>query len=313
MISAQLPDIRTFLAIVDHGSLSAAAGALGVKPPSISYRLGRLEKDVGTPLFVRTTRSLELTEAGQRLYERAYPALKEISAAVLEARQAMEVPSGTLRISLSKIAFQYALADHLADFRSQYPEIAFDLSFDDELVDLAEGGFHAGVRVGNLLDPNMVAVRLTGTRRVVHIASPEYLDKHGRPSTPEDLHSHECIGYRFGTSPRLLEWEFQDSDGLTKIEVNGSIIVNDTSAQIAATLQGLGIAWFGEKIVQAEIARGELEVILGDYAVERPPFFLYFPREYRDLRTLRALIDFLKPRSMTAPSKLAKLAKLAEP
>jgi DNA-binding transcriptional LysR family regulator len=293
----QLPDLGTFVAIVENGSLSAAASKLGVQPPAVSYRLGRLEQEIGAPLFVRTTRSLTLTEAGRRLFDRVNPALGEVSAAIVEARQAMDAPSGTLRIALSKIAFQYTLADHLAEFRAHYPEIKLDLSFDDRLVDLAEGGFHAGVRIGNLLDANMVAVKLTGPRRVVHIASPAYLDKYGRPSTPGDLLSHECIGYRFGTSSRMLEWEFQDKDGLTKIEVQCSIVVNDTSAQIDAARLGLGIAWFGERIVQEDIARGALEVVLDEYAVERPPFYLYFPREYRNLSVLRALVDFLKSKS----------------
>lgn len=294
MIKAPLSDVATFVAIVEHGSLRAAATALGVKPPAISYRLSRLEEEVGASLLLRTTRSVELTEAGHRLYERSNPALNEISAALSDARQISDIPSGTLRIALSHIAFRYTLADTLADFHERYPKIALDLSFDDALVDLAAGGFHAGIRIGNLLDQNMVAVRLTEPRRIVHIASPGYLDRNGRPSKPVDLLDHECILFRFGTTNRMLEWKFQDADGLSTINVRGSVIVNNTTAQVDAVRLGLGIAWFGEQIVEQEIQNGDLEVILTEYAVEGPPFFLYFPREYAQLKILRVLIDFLK-------------------
>ena len=305
-MSNQLPDLATFVAIVDQGSLRAAATSLGVKPPAVSYRLGRLETAVGAPLFLRTARSLEITEAGKLLYEKSRPALSEISAAVTEAGQAMRALRGTLRIALSKIAFQYTFADHISEFRDRHPEIELDLSFNDELVDLSEAGFHAGVRVGKLIDRDMIAVRLTGNRRVVHVASPDYLDKRGRPATPRDLLTHECIAYRFGTSSKFLEWEFQDADGVTTINLGKGITVNDTSAQIEAARLGLGIAWFGEKIVEREISNGELEVVLGAYSVERPPFYFYFPREYKELRTLRALVDFLKSSIEPAEIKKAK-------
>lgn len=292
----QIPDIATFVAIVEHGSLSAAANALGVKPPAISYRLSRLEGQIGTPLLLRTTRQAELTEAGRRLYERSKPALHALVDAVSDAQGASDIPKGTLRLALSHIAFRYTLADHLAEFRSRYPEILLDLSFDDEIVDLVGGEFHAGVRVGDLLDEKMIAVKLTGTRRIVHVAAPEYLNRMGRPQTPADLLHHDCILYRFGRSARALKWEFKGDDGPVSLEINGGVRVNNTSAQIDATRLGLGIAWFGEKIVERDIQEGRLEVVLKDYAIERPPFYLYYPTEYRELRILRVLVDFLNSR-----------------
>lgn len=297
MPKAPLSDIATFVAIVEHGSMRAAATALGVKPPAISYRLSRLEEEVGVSLLLRSTRSVELTEAGRRLFQRSNPALHQISDALSDARRAGEIPSGTLRIALSHVAFRYTLADVLAEFHALYPEIELDLSFDDALVDLAEQGFHAGVRIGNLLEQSMIAIRLTGPRRIVHVASPEYLDRNGRPSKPADLLDHECIRFRFGTTKRTLQWKFQDADGVTSIDVGGSVIVNNTTAQVDAARLGLGIAWFGEKIVEHEIRKGELEVVLNDYAVKGEPFFLFFPREYAQLKILRVLIDFLKSKT----------------
>ena len=294
MAKTPLSDIATFVTIVELGSLRAAANALGVKPPAISYRLNRLEEEVGVSLLLRSTRSIELTDAGRRLFQRSNPALHQISDALSDARRTGEIPSGTLRIALSHVAFRYTLADCLAEFHALYPEIELDLSFDDALVDLAEGGFHAGVRIGNLLEQSMIAVKLTGPRRIVHVASPGYLERNGRPSKPVDLLDHECIRFRFGTTKRTLQWKFQDANGVTSIEVGGSVIVNNTTAQIDAARLGLGIAWFGEKIVEREIRNGELEIILSDYVVDGQPFFLYFPREYAQLKILRVLIDFLK-------------------
>lgn len=294
MENLSVSDIATFAAIVEKGSLRAAAELLGVKPPAVSHRLQQLEEVVGVPLMLRTTRSVELTEAGRRFYERSNSALHDISEAVSDARRTSETPNGTLRIALSHIAFRYTLLEHLPEFRRRYPEIALDLSFDDMLVDLPKGKFHAGVREGHLLDQSMVAVKLTGPRRIVHVASPDYLDRNGRPSKPEDLLHHECILYRFGTTANTLEWKFTGPDGPTTIDVKSSIAFNDQNARIDAARVGLGIAWFGEKVVEREVRDGELEVILAEYAIERPPFYLYFPREYAQLKILRVLIDFLK-------------------
>ena len=289
-----LSDLATFAAIVEQGSLRGAARVLGVKPATVSYRLKKLESSVGTTLLLRSTRSIELTEAGRRLLQRGRPALAELVAALQDARDQLTSPRGTLRLTLSHVAFRYALADHMAAFLAAYPEIELDLCFDDATVDLAKGGFHAGIRVGNLLDPMMIAVRLTGPRRIAHFAAPHYLERKGRPRVPNDLLNHDCIRYRLITSGELAEWEFQGKKGPTTINVGGRIIVNNTTAQVDAAVLGLGIAWMAEKMVRQEVRSGRLEVVLDDYATERQPFYIYFPRAYADLKVLRALVDFLK-------------------
>lgn len=293
-MSASLSDIETFAAIVAHGSLRAAAAALGVKPPAISYRLNRLEAAVGTSLLLRTTRSLELTEAGRRLYQASDPALHDIRTAIRAARDASETPRGTLRLALSHVAFRYALMNRLAAFRALYPEIELDLSFDDAVVDLAQGRFHAGIRIGNVLEQDMIAIRLTGPRKIVHFAAPSYLDAMGRPARPADLLGHDCIRFRFGTSRRFLEWKFRGETGPMTIDVAGPVIVSHTTALVDAARAGLGIAWAAEEMVREHIESGALEVILKGDAVEGEPFYLCYPKEYARLRILRALIDFLK-------------------
>ncbi len=294
MERASLSDLSTFVTIVEQGSLRAAAKALGVKPPAVSYRLKRLEDEIGVALLLRSTRSLELTDAGRRLLQRSNPALREISQALSDARQNSHEPSGTLRLTLSHVAFRYVLANHLAAFQERYPKIELSLSFDDALVDLAKGGFHAGIRVGDILEQEMIAVQLTGPRRQAHVAAPAYLRRYGRPSSPADLLAHECIRYRLITSTSILKWEFPGPNGPRTIDVGGKLVVNSTSAMVDAARLGLGVAWLGERVVEREIRSGELEVVLREHAIERPPFFIYFPREYARLRSLRALVDFLK-------------------
>jgi DNA-binding transcriptional LysR family regulator len=289
-------DLAAFHAIVEHGSLRAAAKSLGLKPPAVSYRLKSLEARVGAALLLRTTRSVELTDVGRTLLHRTRPALTELAVALDEAHRHADEPRGTLRVTLSYVAFRYTLADHLFDFRRQYPEIELDLFFDDGILDLAKRGLHAGIRVGNLIDDQMIAVKLTASRKIAYFASPEYLERKGRPSEPRDLSEHECIRYRYVTSGEIMSWPFRGPDDLSRIDVPGSIIVNNTSAMVDAAVQGLGIAWIGEAMVHHEIKSGRLEAILEDYSTELEPFYLFFPKEYSQLRVLRAFVDFMKER-----------------
>jgi DNA-binding transcriptional LysR family regulator len=269
-------DLTAFHAIVEHGSLRAAARSLGLKPPAVSYRLKSLEARVGAAVFLRTTRSLELTDVGRALLDRTRPALTELATAFDEVRERASEPNGVLRVTLSYVAFRYTLMDRLADFARRYPRIKLDLFFDDGILDLAGRGLHAGIRVGHLIDDQMIAMRLTASRRLVYFASPGYLKRRGRPSEPRDLLKHACIRYRYVTSGEIMSWSFDGPDGPIRIDVPGSIIINNTSAMVDAAIQGLGIAWIGERMVADEIKSGRLEVILEDYATDLEPFYLFF-------------------------------------
>ena len=287
-------DLSAFHAVVEHGSLRAAARSLGLKAPAISYRIKSLEDRVGAAVLLRTTRSVELTDVGRALLERTRPALVELAAAIDEARGHAGEPNGTLRVTLSYVAFRYTLMEGLADFAKRHSGIKLELFFDDGLLDLARYGLHAGVRVGNLIDDRMIAVKLTGPRKLVYFASPAYLQRRGRPSQPRDLLEHDCILYRYVTSGEIASWPFRGPEGLSRIEVPGSIIVNNTSAMVDAAVQGLGIAWIGKDIVDREMKNGTLEVVLEDFSIEAEPFYLFFPKEYSQLRVLRAFVDFVK-------------------
>lgn len=287
-------DLTAFHAIVEHGSLRAAARSLGLKPPAVSYRLKSLEACVGAAVFLRTTRSVELTDVGRALLERTRPALIELAAALDEARGRAGELNGVLRVTLSYVAFRYTLMDHLADFARRYPGIKLDLFFDDGILDLARCGLHAGIRVGERIDDQMIAVKLTASRKLAYFASPDYLKRRGRPSEPRDLLTHDCIRYRYVTSSEIMSWLFHGPDGPIQIDVSGGIIVNNTSAMVDAAIQGLGIAWIGKSMVDHEIKSGRLEVVLEDYSIDLEPFYIFFPKEYSQLKVLRAFVDFMK-------------------
>ena len=207
--------LEVFLAIVREGSLRAAARALGVGAPAVSHQLKTLEQKIGVDLLVRTTRSLELTEAGRTLLAGVAPAFKEISAAIEGTRSIGKATTGTLRLTLQRSAYNLIVAPALADFQARYPEVCLDLSINEGLVDIVKEGFHAGFRTGDRLTTDMVAVRLTGPLTPCYYAAPSYLALYGRPKHPRDLLNHKCVRYRGVTANRIWDWQFLE-DGQVK-------------------------------------------------------------------------------------------------
>lgn len=297
-----LDGLSVLVEVVRQGSLTRAAAALGVRPPAISYRIKRLEAEIGTPLLTRTTRSLRLTDAGQALLDRATPALRELEGALLEARDRGGTVRGVIRLTLPYIAFSMTIADRLAAFRAAYPEIELDLSFSEAFVDIVSAGFHAGIRLGENISQDMIAVRLCAPFREVVFAAPSYLARRGRPQRPEDLLAHDCIRYRYISSGRFADWRFQTADGPRSIDVSGGLIVNSTNALVRAAVEGVGLAWLFRPAVARELEAGLLESVLGDYAIEHPGYYLYFPRSSARLASFRAFLDFMK---LQAPSRPA--------
>lgn len=286
--------LEVFLAVAEHGSLRKAAGALGVQPPAVSYRLKSLEDQLGTTLFVRTTRSIRLTDAGKALLARSRPAMAELGEALDDARASGGARKGALRITLPYAAYELTVARKLAAFLLQYPEIEIELSFNEAFVDLVEEGFHAGVRLGDHIQEDMVAVRLFPPLREVVFAAPAYFERHGRPGKPRDLLGHNCVRYRYIASRRFAPWQFQDTEGLTTIDVKGTLIVNSTTALIHAVRSGIGVGWLFRPSIEADLASGALESVLDSYSLERPGYFLYFPRAYARIEVLRLFTDFMR-------------------
>jgi DNA-binding transcriptional LysR family regulator len=290
--------LEVFLAVAEHGSLRAAAVTLGVRPPAISYRLKALEDQIGVVLFTRTTRSVQLTDAGRGLLKRVRPAMSEVGEAVEEARGMGKARKGAIRLTLPYIAYELAIAPRLAAFQRTYPEVELELSFNEAFVDIVADGFHAGVRMGDHIHEDMIAVRLTPPLKVAYFASPDYLEKHGRPKQPEDLLRHNCIRYRYIGSQRMAEWQFSGAEGIISVDVKGSLIVNSTNALIHAARAGLGIGWLFRPNIDDDLRSGRLVSILDGSAIERPGFFLYYPKGSSWLEILRIFVEFMKARDM---------------
>lgn len=296
MSGLPLTHLEVFLAIARAGSLRAAAADLGVQPPAVSYRLKALEEVVGVSLFARSTRSIRLTEAGRALLARVQPAMQELRAALEESRGIGKARKGSLRISLPYVAYQLTLAPRLAALRERCPELELELSFDEGFVDIVEAGFHAGIRMGDLIQEDMIAVRLTPPMKQVCFAGPSYLDRRGRPRRPRDLLRHDCIRYRYIGSGRIAEWQFRGAGGIATVEVKGSLVMDSTEAVLDAARRNLGVSWLFRPNIEEDLRVGRLESLLDGYAIERPGFFLYYPKASARLEILRLFIEQLKYR-----------------
>jgi DNA-binding transcriptional LysR family regulator len=291
-----LPGLDVFLAVARHGSLRAAAAERGVRPSAISQQLKALERELGAPLFVRSTRSIRLTDAGELLLLRAEPAMANLTEALEEIRALTEIPSGLLKITVPEFALKLVLMPKLLEFQRAYPGITLEISVDDGLVNIISKGFHAGIRSGQELNEDMVAVRLTPSLKDAFFAAPSYLDLHGRPKKPEDLAQHVCLIYRYIASKRLERWRFLVDGREVDVPVGGRMIVNNTNFLLEAALAGHGIASFYEASIDEYVRDGRLELILKDYVTEYPPVYLYFPKSLQKLRRLRVFIDWFSTR-----------------
>ena len=297
MTALPISGLEVFLAVAAQGSLRRAAGILGVRPPAVSYRLKALEQEIGAALFIRTTRSVTLTDAGRSLLARAQPAMTELGAALEQARAAGGARKGRIKVTLPYVAYQLTIAKYLAAFHAEFPEIEVELSFNEAFEDIVAAGYHAGVRLGDLIHDDMIAVRLSPPMHQVFFAAPAYLDKHGRPERPEDLLRHNCLRYRYIASGRIADWRFQGDSGVSAIDVKGSLIVNSTTALVRAARQGLGIGWLFRPAIADDLNSGVLESVLDRYAIEAPGYFLYYPKSNARIEVLRVFIDFMKRRS----------------
>jgi DNA-binding transcriptional LysR family regulator len=288
-----LDGIEAFLRVAERRSFSAAAVDLGVSPSAISQIIKGLEARVGAPLFMRTTRSVGLTQAGEMFLERAAPAYAGLGDAYEAARNLGNRPAGRLRINLMRGAVQPLFEPIIAGFCETYPEIELEIYAEDALADLSAGGFDAGVRMGEALDADMIAVRLTGPFRFVAVATPGYLEKHGRPESPDELRNHRCVRMRMG-SGALMPWTFEKGNREIEVGVTGPVIVNDFTAMMVAVHAGVAMGMTAEPVVKAQVASGQLELVLGDFSCSTSGLFLYYPSRKQVMPKLRAFIDYVR-------------------
>jgi DNA-binding transcriptional LysR family regulator len=288
-----LEGVEVFLAVARRRNFRRAAVDLGVTPSAVSQAVRTLEARMGAALFVRTTRSVGLTEAGQRFFDRAGPAFEELVAAGEAARDVGQRPTGLLRLSVPRAVVPLILEPVIASFCQAYPEIELEIAASDEMVDLATGGFDAGIRLGQFIAPDMVAVRLTPSFPFVIVGSPDYLEHHGHPERVEDLRHHACLRLR-RSNGAIAPWSFVDGNGEIEAMVSGPLIAHDYPTLLGAAMQGIGLAQVPRPVAEGPIAQGKLKSVLDGVAATTPGVFLYHPGKRQILPKLRAFIDHLK-------------------
>ncbi len=289
-----LPHLPIVAAVARRGGFAAAASELGMSASAVSHAVRLVEERLGQPLFARTTRSVALTESGRSLIGTITPALQDIHDRIERIKAVKGRPSGLLRINASRISLPLALTRVIAAMAERYPEVEVEIFSDERLTDIISEGFDAGIRVGEMIAQDMVAVRLTPPFRSVVVASPAYIGRFGRPNTLADLSDHNCIGYRLLRSGGLYQWEFVEDGRDVAVAVNGQAIVTESHSAIELAIAGVGLAYVFEPLVKAEIASGRLVHLLSDYAVTEAGLFLYFPRRAELAPKLRAFIDTVR-------------------
>lgn len=291
---SELAHLRAFLAVADRLSFSQAADALGVKPSALSHAIRALEERLGAQLFNRTTRSVALTPAGQALAARLRPAMDAIGSALGDVRRVADRPSGTLRLVASRTAARLEVAPAMARLAVAAPDMVLDLTVTDAVIDFVAEGYDAALRLGEVIDQDLISVRIGPDHRQIAVASPAYLAEHGRPATPDDLREHRCIRWRWQGRETPYAWEFRRDGDWFEVAVAGPLIVDDREVAIAASLAGAGIAFATEHEVAEHLASGELEALLMDWTDGFPGFHLCYPRQRQMPPSLRVLIDVLR-------------------
>jgi DNA-binding transcriptional LysR family regulator len=287
-----LDGVEAFLKVAQHRNFRRAAAELGVTPSAIGQAVRALETRLGTTLFTRTTRSVGLTEAGERFLARARPAFEELVAAGADARDLGQRAHGLLRLSVPPAVIQILLEPLLASFARAYPEIEVEISANAERVDLAASGFDAGIRMGQFIDGDMVAVPLSPPFRFIVVGSPDYFAHHPKPGHPDDLRQHACLRLR-RSDGGLAPWSFVDN-GAVDIAVAGPFIANDYPTILSAAVEGVGLTQLPEPIAAGPIEAGKLQPVLDAFAPTSPGVFLYYPGRSQVLPKLRAFIDHVR-------------------
>jgi DNA-binding transcriptional LysR family regulator len=290
-----LDGVEAFLSVAQHRNFRKAAAGLGVTPSAISQAVRALEVRIGAALFIRTTRSVGLTEAGERFISRAKPAFEELVAASEAARDLGKRPTGLLRLSVPRAVVPLILEPVIASFAQAYPEIELEIAASEELVDLAAQGFDAGIRLGQFIAADMVAVRLTPPFPLVVVGSPDYLDLRKPPERIDDLRHHACLRMR-RTNGSIAPWPFVEGNKAVEVIVTGPLITHDYPTLLAAAIRGVGLTQLPGPLVKTPIADGRLQALLVPLAVTTPGVFLYYPSRRQVLPKLRAFIEHVKYR-----------------
>jgi DNA-binding transcriptional LysR family regulator len=285
--------LSAFLVVAQERSFTRAARRLGVSPSALSHAIRGLEERIGVRLLARTTRSVAPTDAGEQLLGRLRPALADIQGAVDAVAGLRGRPAGRLRLVVSPLAAMAVLGPKLGRFARDYPDVLLDITSSEDRLDLVAGRFDAGVHLGEFIERDMIAIRVSRELRPAIVGSPGYLESHSAPASPRDLLGHRCINFRHG-SAGVYRWEFDKGDESLTIAVNGPLIVDDVGLLVRAALDGVGLVFTDEDRVAPHLASGALVRVLEDWCPPFPGFYIYYPSRRQIPAALSALIETLR-------------------
>jgi len=297
MRGTQFAQLTAFAAVARHKNFTRAAESLGLSTPSLSQAIRSLEEEFGVRLFNRTTRSVALTEAGERLIGHLLPVFEGVDIALDAISDFRDSPVGTLRLSVHPLAAATIIAPLVASFSSAYPVIGLEISVDQERKDIVGDRFDAGIHLSNSIAQDMIAVPIGGPLGLKTVASPDYLERHAAPKTPDDLKGHNCIRYHWATDGVDSSWKFKCGSEEAEVEIGGSLTVNNLDLALRAALDGVGIVQLPDSTVAPLIAKGQLVPILAERTPLWGDFFLFYSSRRHVPAKLRAMIDFLKKNS----------------
>ena len=287
-----LGELSAFAMVAEERSFTRAAVRLGISQSALSHSIRGLEKRLGLQLLARTTRSVSPTAAGTTLLYELAPALERIERAVTETRKQRDTPSGRIRLIIPRTATKAVILPKLGHFACSYPEIVLEITSSNDPVDLVAGEYDAGIQLGEFIQRDMMAVRVTKEMRLAVVGSPKYFESHKIPKHPQDLKDHACIGFRFSNG--LYRWEFEKGRKALTVSPQGPASFDDPDLVIQAVVNGVGIGTAMEDSLKPLIKEGRLVQILGDWCPSFPGYFLYYPSRRNQPAALAALIDTLR-------------------
>lgn len=296
MLRENVNDLLAFLAVAREQSFTRAAAKLGVSQSALSHTIRGLEERLGVRLLTRTTRSVSPTEAGERLLQTAGPRFEEIEAQLAALSELREKPAGTIRITATEYAVDTILWPKLAKFLRQYPDIKVETIIDNGLTDIVAQRYDAGVRVGEQVAKDMIAVRIGPDIRMAVVGAPSYFRKRSEPKKPQDLIGHDCINLRLSTHGGLYAWEFEKAGRELKVRVEGQLIFNGTNQMLNAALAGFGLAYVPESLARPHLAKGRLMRVLEDWCLPYSGYHLYYPSRRQPSAAFALFVNALRYR-----------------
>ena len=296
MARENLNDLVAFLAVARERSFTRAAAQLGVSQSALSHTLRDLEARLGLRLLTRTTRSVAPTEAGERLLRTLGPRLDEIEAELAALNELREKPAGNIRITAGEHAAEAILWPAMARLLPEYPDINVEIVVDQGLTDIVAGRYDAGVRLGEQVAKDMIAVRIGPDFRMAVVGAPSYFDRRSKPKQPQDLTAHDCINIRLPTHGGIYAWEFEKRGRELKVRVDGQWVFNSTALRLNAVLAGFGLAYLPDDQVRSHLGKGKLIRVLEDWCAPFPGYHLYYPSRRQPTPAFALLVDALRRR-----------------